>query len=282
MRFTISLVLIFTLNPLLAQRNRSIPRQNPFLQSQWYLGFYGGGNLAGTNSTASYNGYEPLNYSPAEIEKEYKNFSKLGGQAGLVFMYYSKGFTYGLKPGFQIYNTEYSSQTQWIDSANPVNTLEINYTHQTKFNYLEFPLTVQYDLMKDKFRPYIGLGAYYGILLSATRKIERSGTDAASGSLGGFTNTPKTIGVKDSYITSSLGLIGFIGASYDPGNIRITLDIGYKYGLNNITSTENRYQNNQLSAIGEAADDLKLQNIYFTLGFVFPLKFISDQFNSVN
>ena len=282
MRYVISLVFIFTLNPLLAQPNRSLPRENPFLQSQWYLGFFGGGNLAGTNATASYNGYEPLNYSLSEIEKEYNNFSKLGGHAGLVFMYYSKGFTYGLKPGFQIYNTEYSTHAQWVDSANPTNTLDINYKYSTKFNYLEFPLTVQYDLMKNKFRPYVGLGAYYAILLSATRKIERSGTDGASGSSGGFTNPPNTIGVKDLYITSSLGLKGFIGASYDPGNIRITIDIGYKYGLNNITSTENRYQNNQLSAIGDATDDLKLQNIYFTMAFVFPLKFISNQFNSVN
>jgi len=282
MRYVISLVLIFTLNPLLAQRNRSIPRQNPFLQSQWYLGFFGGGNLAGGNATTAFNGYAPLNYNLSEIEKNYDNFSQLGGQAGLVFMYYSKGLTIGLKPGFHNYTTAYSTNAQWIDSANPSNTLDINYRHSTKFNYLEFPLTIHYDLLREKIRPYIGLGAYYGILLSATRKIERSGTDAASGSLGGFTNPPATIGVKDLFITSSLGLVGFIGASYDPGNIRITMDIGYKYGLNNITSTENRYQNNQLSAIGAAIDDLKLQNIYLTLAFVFPLKFISNQFNSVN
>ena len=76
--------------------------------------------------------------------------------------------------------------------------------------------------------------------------------------------------------------MAFIGASYDPGNIRITLDLGYKYGLNNITNTENRFLNNELSAIGEATDDLKMQNFYISLGFLFPLKFISKNYNSFN
>ena len=110
--------------------------------------------------------------------------------------------------------------------------------------------------------------------------IERSGTDSASGSTGGFVNQEKTIGVKDLYITSSVGVMGFIGASYDPGNIRITMDIGYKFGLTNITNTENRYLNNEMSAIGEVQDDQTLQNLYLSMAFVFPLKFISKDFNS--
>ena len=125
-------------------------------------------------------------------------------------------------------------------------------------------------------------GPYYGLLLNATRTIERSGTDSASGTLGIFTNQPKTMGVKDLYITSSVGIMGFVGASYDPGNIRMTLDLGYKLGLNNITNTENRYVNDELTAIGEAADDLKLNNLYLSLSFVFPLKFISKNYNSRN
>ena len=72
----------------------------------------------------------------------------------------------------------------------------------------------------------------------------------------------------------------FIGASYDPGNIRITMDLGYKIGLNNITNTENRYVNNELTAIGEAMDDISLQSLYLSIGFVFPLKFISKDYLS--
>jgi Outer membrane protein beta-barrel domain len=250
------------------------------LSTQWYLGFFAGMNLSSTNPTTAYFGYAPLNYDAVAIEKSYNGFSQLGGQGGLVFMFYTNGFTVGLKPGIHSYTVEHSTNAKWVETSNPDNALTIRYDNATRFNYLEFPLTIQYDLMREKIRPYVGIGGYYSLLLDATRRIDRSGTDAASGSSGRFTNQPKTIGVKDLYLKSSVGLIGFIGVSYDPGNIRISFDIGYKYGLNNITNTDYRYLNNELAAIGEATDDLQMQNLYLNLGFLFPLKFISKDFNS--
>ena len=283
MRYLIVIGLFLSFSNLLAQgQNKSLAYKNSFLSTQWYLGFFAGSNLSSANPITSFAGYAPLNYNVADIEKSYNNFSKFGGQAGLVFLFYTNGITIGLKPGIHSYTIEHNTSANWQETTNPDNSLEVNYNHATHFNYVEFPLSVQYDLIQGRIRPYVGLGAYYGILLNATRTIERSGTDSASGSAGGFTNQPKTIGVKDLYISSSLGLMGFIGASYDPGNIRICLDLGYKYGLNNITNTENRYLNNELAAIGEAADDIQLHNLYLSLGFVFPLKFISKDYNSFN
>ena len=283
MRYLIVIGLFLSFSNLFAQgQNKSLAYKNSFLSTQWYLGFFAGSNLSSANPTTSFAGYAPLNYNVADIEKSYNNFSKFGGQAGLVFLFYTNGITIGLKPGIHSYTIEHNTSANWQETTNPDNSLEVNYNHATHFNYVEFPLSVQYDLIQGRIRPYVGLGGYYGILLNATRTIERSGTDSASGSAGGFTNQPKTIGVKDLYISSSLGVMGFIGASYDPGNIRITLDLGYKYGLNNITNTENRYLNNELAAIGEAADDIQLHNLYLSLGFVFPLKFISKDYNSFN
>jgi hypothetical protein len=278
MRTILTLSLFFIFSNVSAQGG--FGRANPFLKTQWYLGFFGGVNLAGTTSTTSFNGYSPINYNANEVEKTYNNFSNIKGQYGLVFMYYTSGFTIGIRPGIHIYGLEHNTSNTWQDSTNPDNTLEVNYTHNTQLNYMEFPLTLQYDLLQERFRPYVGLGAYYGLLLNATRTIERSGTDAASGSSGGFINQEKTIGVKDLYIKSLFGVIGFIGASYDPGNIRITMDIGYKFGLSNITNAENRFLNNEMAAIGEVPDDQTLQNLYLTMAFVFPLKFISKDFNS--
>lgn len=283
MRYLLTIVLIFSFSSLFAQgKNKSLAYKDPFLSTQWYLGFFAGGNLASGKATTSYYGYAPLNYDVAIIEKTYSGFSNFGGQGGLVFMFYTNGITIGFKPGIHSYTIEHSTNTSWVDSSDPINSLQVDYNHATHFNYIEFPLTVQYDILRGRIRPYVGAGGYYGILLDATRTVERSGTDSASGSAGGFTNQPKTIGVKDLYISSSVGVMGFIGASYDPGNIRITLDLGYKFGLNNITNTETRFLNNELTAIGEVADDLQLHNLYLSLGFVFPLKFISKNYNSFN
>jgi hypothetical protein len=276
------LLIILISGSVFAQKQKSLAYKNPFLSTQWYLGFFGGINLSSSTPTTSYLGYSPLNYNVSLIEKSYKNFANMGGQGGLVFMFYTSGFTFGLKPGIHSYTTEYSTSVSWTDSSDANNSLNVNYNHTTVFRYLEFPLSIQYDLMREKIRPYVGVGAYYSLLLDASRTIVRSGTDAASGSSGGFSNQPQTLGVKDLFLTSSVGVMGFIGASYDPGNIRITLDIGYKYGLNNITNTENRFLSNELTAIGEAGDDLKLQNLYLSLGFLFPLKFISKNYNSFN
>lgn len=280
MRLLLTLVLLITTATLWAQRSSGGRYANPFLKTQWYLGFYGGGNVAGVTPTTSFYGYSPLNYSNRSISKSYHDFANINGQYGLVFMFYTQGFTVGLKPGIHIYGIEHSTNTKWTDSTNPDNTLEVNYKHNTQLNYIEFPLTVQYDLLHERLRPYVGLGGYYGLLLNATRTIERSGTDTASGSSGSFKNQDNTLGVKELYIKSSVGIIGFIGASYDPGNIRITLDMGYKLGLNNVASSENRFLNNEMAAIGEASDDINLKNIYLSVAFVFPLKFISKDFNS--
>ncbi len=282
MRIKLTLALLVLTTTVWAQKRRNPSYKDPFLKTQWYLGFFAGGNLSKATPSTAYYGYEPLNYEVRVIGKTYTGLKKPGAQAGLVFMFYTKGFTIGVKPGIHTYEVEHLTNVNWNDSNNPTNTLVIEYNHITNFNYLELPLTVQYDLLKGKIRPYVGFGGYYGLLLNANRTVQRSGTDTASGSSGSFTNQAKTIGISNLFIKSALGLNGFVGVSYDPGNIRITMDVGYKFGLNNITSTENRYLNNDLTAIGEATDDLSLQNLYLNLGFVFPLKFISKNFDAIN
>ena len=209
-------------------------------------------------------------------------FKHLGGQAALVFTFYTKGFSISFEPGYASLMFEYTTQSSWSDIEDPVNTLDISFQHSTRLNYLQFPLSVKYDLMRGIIRPFIGAGGYYDLLLNASRTIEKSGTDMASGASGPFNDDPITIGITDQFIKSSLGITGLIGASYDPGNIRIIFDLRYHYGLNNITNTATRYSENQLAGIGEAIDDIKLRYLTANLSFVFPLKFIGKNFDAFN
>lgn len=281
MRTTILFILILFAGSLFAQNGkRKRPGQDSFLDTQWFLGFYGGTNLTTATPSGAFYGYSPLNYEVQEISKVYDDYSIIGGQYGLIFMYYFHGFTIGSRPGFNIYGYRHSTNATWMESENSDNTLRVDYTHTTKLNYLEFPLTVQYDITRGKLRPYIGAGGYYGISFNATRTIERSGIDTASGSEGDFNNQSTTIGIDELFVKSSLGLVGFIGASYDPGNVRVTMDVGFKYGLSNITNTANRFLKNELAAIGDATDDLSLQHAYVSLGVAFPLRFINKNYTS--
>ena len=94
MRYLLTIVLILSFSSLFAQRkNKSLAYKDPFLSTQWYLGFFAGGNLASGKATTSYYGYAPLNYDIAVIEKAYSGFSNFGGLGGLVFMFYTNGLT---------------------------------------------------------------------------------------------------------------------------------------------------------------------------------------------
>jgi len=281
MRLIILILSILLSGSLSAQKaKKKLPEKESFLNTQWFLGFYGGINLTKAAPSSAFYGYAPINYELNDVNKTYDDYSIIGGQYGLIIMYYFHGFTIGLKPGFNIYGFQHSTNANWTDSNNSNNTLQVRYNHTTKLSYLEFPMTVQYDLTKSKLRPYIGGGAYYGMLFTTSRTIDRSGTDTASGSEGDFNSQSTTIGVDELFIKSAIGLVGFIGASYDPGNVRITLDVGYKYGMSIITNTKNRYLKNELAAIGDATDDLELQHIYVSLGVAFPLKFITKNYTS--
>ena len=260
----------------------SKPNFDPFLRSQWYLGFKGGMNLTNPQVINSYSSIEPLNYPAADLEKTYDGMRHPGGQAALVITYYTKGFSISFEPGFMSNIFEHNTSTTWQDSENISNSLNVDYNHRTRLDYLEFPVTVKYDLLRGNIRPFVGAGATYGLLMNASRKITRSGEDSASGYTGPFTDASLTVGIKDQFIKSSVSAKGFAGVSYDPGNIRLILDIGYQFGLNNITSTKNRYSENILSGIGESMDDLKLGLFTTNLSVVFPLKFIGKNFSSFN
>ena len=283
-RLLITLLILSSLS-VFAQRSRNPGSKqggDPFLQTQWYMGFKGGANFTKPTSILSYSAFEPLNYPDAQTEKHYDGFKHVGGQAALVFTFYTRGFSVSLEPGFITNVFEYNTQSAWTDSEDPTNTLDLNYRHHTKLNYINFPLTVKYDLMRGNIRPFVGIGGYYGLLLNATRTYQRSGTDNASGGSGPFEDAPVTIGITDQFIKSTVGITGLIGVSYDPGNIRIIFDLGYNYGFNNISNTATRYDENQLTGIGDALDDLKLQYVTANLSFVFPLKYIGKNFNAFN
>ncbi|MEL7003131.1 MAG: hypothetical protein AAFN93_10395 [Bacteroidota bacterium] len=84
------------------------------------------------------------------------------------------------------------------------------------------------------------------------------------------------------FISSSVGVAGGVGVSYDVLNVRIIFDATYRYGLNNVTNAENRFSENQLSGIGDALDDLEFRNISFNLGILFPLRFLTKGYSATN
>ncbi len=249
-----------------------------FEKTQWWLGFKAGANLTQTNVSARYYGFSPVNYETSTLDKEYDAFDKIGGQAGLEITFYHQGFSFSFQPNYRRQSFSYSNNYQWLSTEDAANSIDLKYDYNHKLDYVEMPLIIKYDILRStKFRPFVQIGGYYAVLTNANKEIEISGTDFASGNAGPFENENLIIGAKDLFINSSVGILGGVGVAYDFWNIRLVFDASYKHGLNNITNQENRYSENQLSGLGDALDDVQLNNLSFNFGALFPLRFISSE-----
>jgi hypothetical protein len=260
--------------------NSRSKEDDKFLEKQWWLGFKAGMNLTKAVVDQSYDGMSPVNYTPGE--KQYDNYKNPGLQASIEITFYFKGFSFSLQPTYRNANFSYSTHYVWDDPENPDNRLELNYLQEQRIDYAEFPLLVRYDLTSTRLRPYVQVGAYYTILINANKSIEGSGVDYASGGVNRFTNEPIIVGAKDLFARYHWGLIGGAGVNYHLGNVRLNLDVAYRKGMSLANSTENRFGNEQLSGVGEAMDDFKLNAFSFTMGCLFPLRYLSSGFKSLD
>jgi hypothetical protein len=73
-----------------------------------------------------------------------------------------------------------------------------------------------------------------------------------------------------------------VGLYLNQGNVRFNLDIMYKLGMSNITSTKNRFGSDRLSGVGDTMDDMKLNSVAITAGCLFPLRFLGRNFRSTD
>jgi outer membrane protein W len=275
---------------LLAQGNKKPPKlpkfnkhkdKDIFLDKQFWLGFKAGANLSGANVQKSYSPISPTNYEPNQVDKKYKNFKDLGSQATLEVTFYYKGISFSFQPTYRHSRFIYTNAYSWAgDTENPDNRLELNYEQEQKVDYLDLPLLAKYELIGNKLRPFIQVGIYNSRLLSADKSVQVSGTDYASGGTNHFENEPIIVGATDLFAKNHWGLLGGIGVYYNLGNVRLNLDVVYKKGMSNISSTKNRYGSDRLSGVGDTQDDLKLSTVSITAGCLFPLRFLAPSFRS--
>ncbi len=279
--FLLLLLLALTVADVSAQY-RPKPSRDPFLKSQWWVGLRAGVNVTEAIPDQRYSSFSPINYEPIENEKVYDGYSKAGYQAGLEVTYFTRGISISFQPMFARQFYEYSSYFVWSDVDNPDNRLTQDFEIKNDLEYLDLPLIIKYDLMSGRIRPFIQIGGYYSLLLSAGKTINSSGTDTASGYSASFTGEEIKVGATDLYESGTAGVLGGVGAVFSQGNIRLIIDVNYRYGLTNITDPNNRYTNNQLASIGDVQDDITLRSIWVNIGAQFPLKFISKDYEAIN
>jgi outer membrane protein W len=251
-----------------------------FLEKQWWIGFKAGTNLSDAVVEKTYNVLLATNYTAAG--KKYESFNKLGSQAALEITFYFKHASLSLQPTYRHASFVYTTRYEWIDSEDPNSHLELNYEQEQKVDHAVLPLLFKYDLTSTQLRPYLQAGLYYAFLVNANKSVKVTGTDYASGGVNTFENEPIIVGAKDLFAKNHWGLVGGAGVNYNIGNVRLNFDVMYAYGMSNITSTQNRFSSDRLSGVGDAMDDMKLNNLAVSVGCLFPMRFLGSGFKSLD
>jgi hypothetical protein len=266
-------LMVFTLSVQAQKKWFETSANDAFLKKQWWIGVRGGLNISmatpGTRFSTTASTTDP---TTTEYQKQYENFSVPGGQGGLEFMFSFYRFSISFQPSFQRQSFIYNNSHSWSDAGG--NNLKERVQSLQKLDYFEFPLLLKYQPFNTKLKPFIQAGAYYGLLDNAYKSTKIYLTDVPSGSNSEYLSNQINIGDNSLFITSSWGLIGGIGAYYPVGNIRLVMDVSFRFGMNNITSAANRYSNGLLSGPGDIMDNIKLRNLSLSFGVLFPLKFL--------
>lgn len=252
-----------------------------FLNKQFWLGFKAGTNLSQANVQESYSVIVP---PPSAIAsgKEYRNFNLFGSQASLEVTFYTKGFSISIQPTYKHARFEYSNHFEWMDNTDGDNRLVLDYAQEQQTDHFELPLMVKYDIAGSKLRPFVQAGVFYSMLLNANKALTISGTDYASGGINQFADESIIVGAEDLFANNYWGILGGAGVNYNLGNVRLTFEGNYFMGMSLANSTENRYKNDRLAGVGDALDDFKLNNIAFSFGCLFPMRYLASGFKTLD
>ncbi len=261
-----------------ASFNSRSSANSDFLDKQWWLGFKAGVNFSKVAVDKSYAVLTPTNYESAP--KKYDDFSGVGAHATVEVTFTFRQFSISLQPTYRNSQFSYANHYEYTDEGDP--QIILNYKHLQKVDWAEFPLLLKYDITQSKLRPYVQFGAYYAFLINANKSVETSGVNYVAGSENKFTEPEIIVGASDLFARKHWGLVFGAGVNYHVGNIRLNLDVMYRKGMSLVNSTENRYGDERLTGTGDVMDDIKLNNIAVSLGCLFPLRFLSSGFQSID
>jgi len=248
--------------------------------SQWWVGISGGVNLTDPNVVEQFDVFSFTN-DPASgnAEKKYKQYAPVSYQFGFMLAFeFIPNLSAAIHPSISTYKYQFERSYNWASSENAAQNVEIDYLQTSDLQYAELPLTFRYQLYAGKTKPYLQAGGYIGHLIKSTKTVEERTIDNATGANTITERNEYAGNAEDFYIKPNWGILAGLGVTQNIGNARFGLEINYRIGMNNITDVKNRYADSQfLTGTFTAQDDIKLNNLAFSLICVIPLKFITSK-----
>ncbi len=275
------LIAVFLFIGSFAAIGQKKPPKNPlesFLDTQFWLGLKMGVNYTQAFPETRFAGFSPVNYDENDLQKSYDDFSLAGAHMGLEMNFYHRGFSASFQPAFKRSRYSYSSGFVW--EGTQVNSrFETNLQVEQRLDLIELPLMIKGDIIRrGKIRPFLMVGGFYSLITSAQKDVEITQTDFSSGTALPSSLNPVSVGVKDLF-ENFYGVAGGAGVNLDYWNIRTVVEIAYKHSLS--TATKAGALQNELAALGEVNDGIELRDISVSLSFVFPFRFIDQQFKAL-
>ena len=256
------------------------PDKNPlesFLDTQFWLGLKIGMNYTQAYPNVRNTGFSPIDYNADSLQKSYDDFALPGAHMGLEMNFYHKGFSASFQPAYKRSRYKYNSALEWRGEQ-ASNRFETRYDVEQRLDLIELPLMIKYDVIKSgKIRPFVMAGGFHSLILSAQKEVKITQTDYSSGSPLQSSGGTTTLGVKDAF-KNFWGVAGGAGVNLDYWNIRTVFEVSYKRSLT--SATQPNEQQNELASLGETNDEIFLRDINVSLSFVFPFRFIDQQFKA--
>ncbi|MEO1254237.1 MAG: outer membrane beta-barrel protein [Bacteroidota bacterium] len=247
-----------------------------FLDTQFWLGLKLGINYTQAFPEDRATGFSPIDYSADSIQKSYDDFTLPGGHMGLEMNFYHRGFSVSFQPAFKRSRFSYNSALEWRGESG--NRFESRYKVEQRLDVIELPLMFKYDLIRSgKIRPFVMLGGFHSIVTSAQKEVDITQVDYSSGNPLASPGGTSILGVKDAFRNFS-GVSGGLGVNLDYWNIRTVFEVNYKRALT--PATRDNVRQNEFASLGEVNDEVFLRDINVSLGFVFPFRFIDQQFKA--
>ncbi|MEO9482405.1 MAG: hypothetical protein ABJG47_03125 [Ekhidna sp.] len=276
-KLTFTLLILLVSSNLMAQKKPSSNPLESFLDTQFWLGLKMGINYSQAFPETRNTGFSPIDYSADSLRKSYDDFSLPGAHMGLEMNFYHRGFSASFQPVYKRSRYQYNSVLAWT-GASSGNRFETRYDVEQRLDVIELPLMIKYDVIrKGKIRPFAMVGGFHSIVASAQKDVKITQIDYSSGSPLQSSGGTSTLGVKDSF-KGFTGISGGVGVNLDYWNIRTVFEVNYKRSLT--SATKPNEQQNELASLGETNDEIFLRDISVSLSFVFPFRFIDQQFKA--
>jgi len=165
-----------------------------------------------------------------------------------------------LNPGIYYLSNSFS-----LTSSVTTSTGDFITTANQKMNYISIPVTIQYQVMKNKLNPYVTMGVSTDYLLSATVQAERKRPGFQPIETTTFTVTPQREKLNFSGV-AGIGIKTSIAGGFAIAEVR------YRYGFTNVNSKSSTFDNSDLVFNYHYVDSIfKLQATSFTLGYVYNI-----------